>query len=132
MKQAPNRPLSSLVCEIINPFVQEADKDRRTDIKSTEELCHEMNAANKEIMKIGLKGGLFQKDGNLIVWSKDVKCHYPNIDIDVVAEVAKLEVRESDIEIVWLCRRDGWEVGWGKGWVVGIRGGIELHIFVYL
>ena len=99
VKQAPNGPLSSLVCEIINPFVQEADKDRRTDLKSTEELCHEMNAANKEIMKNGVNRGPFQKDGNLTVGSKDVKCHYPNIDIDVLAEEAKLEVQESDIEI---------------------------------
>ena len=31
--------------------------------------------------------------------SLDVECHYPNIDIDLVAEEAKLEVMESHLEI---------------------------------
>ena len=99
VKQAPNGPLSSLVCEILNPFVEEADKERRTNLKSTEELCHEFTAANQEILKNGVKRGPYQKCGSLIIGSKDVKCHYPSIDIDVVAEEAKLEVEESDIEI---------------------------------
>ena len=99
VKQAPNGPLSSLVCQILNPFVEEADKERRTDLKSTEELCNEINAANNEIKKNGVKRGPFQQDGGLIVGSKDVECHYPNIDIDLVAEEAKLEVQESDLEI---------------------------------
>ena len=99
VKQAPNGPLSSLVCQILDPFVQEADKERRTDLKSTEELCHEMKAANNEITWNGVKRGPFQQAGSLIVGSKDVECHYPNIDIDLVAEEAKLEVMESDLEI---------------------------------
>ena len=99
VRQAPNGPLSSLVCDILDPFVQEADKERRTDLKSTEELCNEMNAANENILKNGVKRGPFQLDGGLIVGSKDVDCHYPSIDIDVAAEEAKLKVIESDIEV---------------------------------
>ena len=76
VKQAPNGPLSSLVCEILDPYVQEADKGRNTDLKSTEELCHEMKTANENILKNGVKRGPFQLDGGLLVGSKDVDCHY--------------------------------------------------------
>ena len=68
-------------------------------MKSTEELCYEINAANNEIKKNGVKRGAFQRYGGLIVGSKDMECHYPNIDIDLVAEEAKLEMQESDLEI---------------------------------
>ena len=79
--------------------MQEADRERRTDLKSTEELCHEMKSANEEIERNGVRRGPFQRDGSLVVGSKDVECHYPNIDIDVAAEQAKLEVEESNLEV---------------------------------
>ena len=38
-------------------------------------------------------------DGGLVVGSKDVKCYYPTIYINVAANEAKIEVEESDIEV---------------------------------
>ena len=32
VRQAPNGPLSSLVCQILDPYVQEADRERRTEL----------------------------------------------------------------------------------------------------
>ena len=99
VQQAPNGSLADLVCEILNPFVEEADKNRRTDVKSTEELCAEFKATNERMMKNGVRRGPFQLDGSLVVGSKDVSAHYPNIDIDVVAEEVKQEIEESDLTI---------------------------------
>ena len=39
VNQAPNGPLAEILCEILNPFVEEADKQRRTEVRSTEEIC---------------------------------------------------------------------------------------------
>ena len=38
VQQAPNGPLAEVLCKILNPFVEEADKGRKTEVKSTEEL----------------------------------------------------------------------------------------------
>ena len=83
----------------MSPFVEEADKGRKTEVKSTEELCSEMRSANERIKKDGLRRGLFQRAGNLIVGSKDVKAHYPSIDIEVASEEVKKEIEESDLEV---------------------------------
>ena len=85
VNQIPNGPLADLVCEIVNPFVEEADRERRTEVGSTEELCAEIKAANDRIEKEGVQRGRFQRDGSLIVGSKDVEAHYPNIDVEVAA-----------------------------------------------
>ena len=77
----------------------EADKGRRTDVKSTEELCAEFKAANERMTKDGVRRGPFQLGGSLVVGSKDVSAHYPNIDIDVAAEEVKKEIEESDLKI---------------------------------
>ena len=65
-----------MTCEILSPFVEEADRDRRTDLKSTEELCSEIEKVNVRISKDGVRRGRFQLDGNLVVGSKDVKAFY--------------------------------------------------------
>ena len=98
-KQAVNGGLTDIACELLNPFVEEADKDRRTDLKSTEELCSEIKSVNEKMMKDGMRRGTFQQTGNLVVGSKDVKAFYPNIDVDVAADEAKIEIEESDIEM---------------------------------
>ena len=91
-KQAPNGNLGELVCTLIDPFVEEADRNDRTEIKSTEELCHGLKAANA-------KRGRFQGAGKLVVGSKDVKSFYPQMDVELAAEEVKLEVEESEIEV---------------------------------
>ena len=40
--QAPDGPLAALVGDILDPFIREADRGNRTEVISTEELCHEM------------------------------------------------------------------------------------------
>ena len=99
VQQAPNGPLADLVCEVLNPFVEEADKERKTEVKSTEELCAEVKVANERIARDGVRRGPFQLDGNLVVGSKDVSAHYPSIDIEVAAKELKLEVEESDLDV---------------------------------
>ena len=99
VQQAPNGPLADLVCEVLSPFVEEADKVRRTEVKSTEELCSEIKTVNERITKDGVRRGPFQRAGKLVVGSKDVKAHYPEMDIEVAAEEAKLEIEESDLEL---------------------------------
>ena len=99
VQQAPNGPLADLVCEVLNPFVEEADKDRKTEVKSTEELCAEVKVAIERIARAGVRRGPFQMDGNLVVGSKDVSAHYPSIDIEVAAKELKLEVEESDLDV---------------------------------
>ena len=97
--QAPNGPIAELLCEILNPFVEEADKERRTEVKSQEELCSEMNKVNARIKEEGLRRGPYQTEGNLVVGSKDVEAHYPNIDIDLAASEVKKEIEDSDLEV---------------------------------
>ena len=99
VKQATTGGLTEIACDIISPFAEEADKIRRTEITSTEDLCSEMKMANERIMKDGLRRGPFQRDGNLVIGSKDVNAMYPEMDIDVVAEETRLEIQESDLEI---------------------------------
>ena len=99
VNQIPNGPLADLVCEIVNPFVEEADRERRTEVGSTEELCAEIKAANDRIEKEGVQRGRFQRDGSLIVGSKDVEAHYPNIDVEVAAEELKQEIQHSNLEV---------------------------------
>ena len=93
------RNLGELICNILDPFVEEADKGRRTELKSTEVLCHEIKATNERISRDGAKKGPFQEAGNLVIGSKDVKAFYPNMDVELAAEEVKLEVEESDIDI---------------------------------
>ena len=42
--KAPNGPLAHLVGDILDPFIREADSKDRTEVISTEELCHELEA----------------------------------------------------------------------------------------
>ena len=91
--------MTEVLCEILNPFVEEADKDRKTELKSTEELCSQIKIMNENILVNGMKRGPFQKDGSLVVGSKDVKAHYPEIDIDVASDEVKKEIEQSDLDI---------------------------------
>ena len=58
-KQAVYGGRTDLMCELLSPFVEEADRHRRTDIKSTQELCSEVEATNVRILKDGLRRGKF-------------------------------------------------------------------------
>ena len=66
---------------------------------STEELCHEIDVVNDRIKQDGLKSGPSQGDGHLVIGSKDAEVFYPNLDVDMAANEAKLEIRESELEI---------------------------------
>ena len=98
-KQAPNGNLGELVCNLLDPFVQEADAEERTEIKSTEELCSDLKATNERISVAGLRRGRFQQAGQLVVGSKDVEAFYPSMDVDLAAEEVKQEVEESKVDI---------------------------------
>ena len=98
-RQAPNGNLGELVCNLLDPFVQEADAEERTEIKSTEELCSDLKATNERISVAGLRRGRFQQAGQLVVGSKDVEAFYPSMDVDLAAEEVKLEVEESNVDI---------------------------------
>ena len=98
-KQAPNGNLGELVCNILDPIVEEADKGRRTELKSTEVLCREIKATNERMAIDGTKQGPFQRAGSLVVGSKDVQAFYPNMDVDLAAEEVKLEIEESEIDL---------------------------------
>ena len=54
VNQAPNGPLAEVICEILNPFVEEADKHGITEVRSTEELCAEIRSTNERIQKNGM------------------------------------------------------------------------------
>ena len=97
--QAPNGPLAALVGDILDPFVREIDRENRTEVISTEELCHETEVVNERIKKDGLMTGPFQRNGHLVIGSKDAEAFYPNLDMDVVANEAKLEIMESKLEV---------------------------------
>ena len=99
VKQAPNGNLGELLCTLLDPFVQEADREKRTEIKSTEELCSDLKATNDRISTAGVQRGRFQQAGGLVVGSKDVEAFYPNMDVDLAAEEVKLEVEESDVDV---------------------------------
>ena len=45
--QTPNGPLSELVGELLNPYIEAADSEERTEVRSTEELCYEIEKVNK-------------------------------------------------------------------------------------
>ena len=66
---------------------------------STEKLCSEVESVNERITRDGVRRGPFQRTGKLIVGSKIVKAHYPEMDVEVAAEEAKLETEESDLEV---------------------------------
>ena len=95
--QTPNGPLSELVGELLNPYIEAADREQRNEVTSTEELCHEIEEVNKRIMRDGMKTGPFQRAGGLIVGSSDVKSFYPEMDIQVVADEVMEEIIESDV-----------------------------------
>ena len=99
VQQASNGPIAEVLCEILKPIVEEADKGRKTEVKSTEELFSQIKLVNEEILLNGLETGPFQKDGGLIVVSKDVKAHYPETDIDVASEEVQKETKGSDLDI---------------------------------
>ena len=98
-KQAPNGNLGEIICNILDPFVEEADKEKRTELRSTEVLCHEIKAMNERVALTGTRKGPYQEDGNMVVGSKDVKSFYPNMDTDVAAEEVKQEIEESNIDL---------------------------------
>ena len=98
VQQSPNGPLADLLCELLNPFVEEADKASRTEVRCTEELSSRLTRVNEKIKAEGLNKGPYQKDGGLVVGSKDVKSFYPEMDVED-AEEARLEVEESDLEV---------------------------------
>ena len=97
--QSPNEPLADLVGELLNPFIEEADSSDRTEVISTEELCHKTEAANGRIARAGLRAGPFQQDVMLVIGSMDADKFYPNLDIDQTAEEVKQEIIESKAEI---------------------------------
>ena len=65
----------------------------------TEELCHKTEETNKRVAKDGARRGPFQLTGKLIVGGKDAEAFYPNFDVEVGAEEAKLEIMESKVEL---------------------------------
>ena len=77
------------------------DRDNRTEVKSTEELCSDLKATNDRILEDGVQRGRFQRAGNLVVGGKDVEAFYPNMDVDLAAEEVKLEVEESNVDMRW-------------------------------
>ena len=97
--QSTNGPLADLMCELLDPFVQEADREDRTEIISTEELCHEVEKTNSRTARVGIRRGPFQADGELTAGSMDADKFYPNLDIDQTAEEVKLEILESKVEL---------------------------------
>ena len=54
---------------------------------------------NDRVLRDGPRRGPFQLAGNLIVGSKDVEAHYPEMDIEVASEEAKLEIEAFDLDI---------------------------------
>merc|ERR1712218_660303 len=62
-------------------------------------MCARIKQVNEKITAEGLSKGPFQREGKLIVGSKDVKSHYPEMDVQVAAEEAKKEIEESSLEI---------------------------------
>ena len=58
-----------------------------------------MNKVNARIREEGLRRGPYQTEGSLVVGSKDVEAHYPNIDIDLAASEVQKEIEESDLEV---------------------------------
>ena len=97
--QCPNGPLANLLCITLDPFIEAADGDNRTEAESNEELCNAIGTTNSKIKRNGIQTGPFQKDGELVVGSLDVQNFYPSIDIEVAAEEVKLEVMESEAEV---------------------------------
>ena len=79
--------------------MEEADKTNRTEVRCTEELCSRFKKVNDKIKVDGLNKGPYQKDGKLVVGSKDVKSFYPEMDVEEAAREAKLEIENSDLEI---------------------------------
>ena len=68
-------------------------------MRCTEELSSRLKRANEKIKTSGLSKGPYQKDGKLIVGSKDVKSFYPEMDVEEAAKEARLEIEESDLDI---------------------------------
>ena len=97
--QTPNGPLSELIGELLNPYIEAADRKERTEVLSQEELCHEIGEVNKRISTEGMRAGPFQQAGRLIVGSSDVKSFYPSMDIEVAANEVIAEVMESGVEL---------------------------------
>ena len=63
-----------------------------SEIVSTEELCHKIVEANKELK------GLDWDNKQLIVGSLDVKALYPSLEVADTSEICKNMVEESDIK----------------------------------
>ena len=48
VQQSPNGPLADLLCEVLNPYVEEADKASRTEVRCTEELSSRLQIVNED------------------------------------------------------------------------------------
>ena len=77
----------------------EAVVDQKGPAGSTEELCAELKTTIERIARDEVQRGQFQQEGALIVGSKDVDAHYPNIDVEVAAEEMKLEIEHSNLDV---------------------------------
>ena len=99
VQQSPNGPLADLLCELLTPFAEEADKERRTEVRCTEELCSKLEKVNAKVREEGLSRGQFQRDGKLVVGSKDVESFYPKMNVEEAAKEARLEIEESPLEV---------------------------------
>ena len=83
----------------MNPYIEAADREERTEVLSQEELCHEIREVNRRISTEGMRTGPFQQAGSLIVGSSDVKSFYPEMDMEVEADEVMAEVMESEVEL---------------------------------
>ena len=61
----------------LDPFIHETDADDRTKVLNTEELCQEIQATYERILRAGVKGVPFQRDGKLFIGSMDEEKLYP-------------------------------------------------------
>ena len=95
--QAPNGPLSELIGELLNPYIEAADRKERTEVLSQEELCHEIGEVNRRITAEGMRAGPFQQAGGLIVGSSDVKSFYPEMDMTHSQMLGKFEYTRGPI-----------------------------------
>ena len=67
-KQCPIGPLAKLLGIVFDPFIEAADRDNRTEVESTEELCIAIRETNEKIEKDGVPRGSFPEGWKVRSW----------------------------------------------------------------
>ena len=113
--ESPNGPLSSMTAKIMNIVAMELNKETKTEVRSTEEMCAILDGVNQQVPPdtfcLEQCGVIPQSDlaehmtrthpehiPAITIGSMDVKALYPSLDIDHSCEIIRQLINQSKVK----------------------------------